>query len=95
MADITHNTTENGGKFIVNFEGQEAGHMTYTSEEGGTVMKIDHTEVSEAFSGKGLAKELVFSAVDYAKENAKKIHPACSFAKSVLEKDETFKNVLI
>ena len=50
-------------------------------------MKITHTEVDKEHSGKGIATELVKTAVEYARHKNLKVKPLCSIASHVLKKD--------
>ena len=56
-------------------------------------MRITHTEVKEKARGKGLATELVNTAVRYARHKNLKVKPLCSIADFVL-KNGDFKDVL-
>ena len=51
-------------------------------------MKITHTEVDKKYSGKGIATELVKTAVEYARHKNLKVKPLCSIASHVLKKDD-------
>ncbi|MFZ0596311.1 MAG: GNAT family N-acetyltransferase, partial [Flavobacterium sp.] len=73
--------------------GKEAGKMTYTWA-GDSKFIIDHTEVSEDFSGQGVGKKLLMATVDYARNNHLQIIPLCPFAKSVFDKTEEIRDVL-
>ena len=73
--------------------GTRAGTMTY-KWDGEDIFIIEHTEVNEAFSGRGVGKKLLMAAVEFARENNKKINPVCSFAKSMFEKIEAIRDVL-
>lgn len=84
---------EKKGHFSASESGVEAGRMTY-SWAGPEKFIIDHTEVSPAFSGRGVGKMLVMAAVEYARKNHLKIVPLCPFAKSVFEKDAELGDVL-
>jgi len=57
------------------------------------ILLITHTEVNESLSGKGIEKQLVSSAVDYAREHSLSIKATCTFAKKVLEKSTEFADV--
>jgi len=81
------------GHFEAVEDGKEAGKMTYTWA-GDSKFIIDHTEVSDEFSGKGVGKKLLMATVDYARNNNLKIIPLCPFAKSVFDKDEDITDVL-
>jgi len=71
----------------------EAGRMTYTWV-GDTKFIIDHTEVNPAFNGKGVGKQMVVAAVEYARENQLKIIPLCPFAKATFDKNTDLQDVL-
>jgi predicted GNAT family acetyltransferase len=81
------------GHFEALEDGKEAGKMTYTWA-GDAKFIIDHTEVNEEFSGKGVGKKLLMATVDYARNNNLKIIPLCPFAKSVFDKTEEIRDVL-
>lgn len=81
------------GYFEAIEDGKEAGKMTYTWA-GDSKFIIDHTEVNEGFNGKGVGKNLVLAAVDYARANNIKIIPLCPFAKSVFDKTADIHDVL-
>ena len=66
--------------------------MTYVW--AGDKMIIDNTEVNNILAGKGIGKQLLTKAVEYAREKKIKIIPLCPFAKSVFEKVEEFQDVL-
>lgn len=93
MTEIKQNNREKNGSFEIYSDGEKAGEMTYTWA-GDDKFIIDHTEVNEAFSGKGLAKQLVYAGAEYARKNGKKVIPLCSYAKSVLDKNEDIRDVL-
>jgi len=67
--------------------------MTYTWA-GEDRFIIDHTEVEEAYNGKGVGKEMLIKAVEFARENNKKIIPLCPFAKATFQKNEDLQDVL-
>ncbi|MRX40710.1 GNAT family N-acetyltransferase [Flavobacterium sp. LC2016-23] len=81
------------GYFEAIEDGKEAGKMTYTWA-GDSKFIIDHTEVNEDFSGKGVGKKLLMATVDYARNNNLKIIPLCPFAKSVFDKTGEIRDVL-
>ncbi len=85
--------TDKRGSFRATEQEADAGRMTYTWA-GSDKIIIDHTEVMPAFSGKGVGKQLVLAAVEYARENHIKILPLCPFARSIMEKEPTLQDVL-
>jgi len=90
---ITQNNGEKKGVFIATEDGVQAGEMTY-SWAGTDKFIIDHTEVDPSFGGKGVGKQLVMAAVEYAREKGIKILPLCPFAKKVFDKTPEIADVL-
>lgn len=91
--EIKHDQTESKGSFYIGDKKKPLAEMTY-SKAGKETIIIDHTEVSEELKGKGAGKQLVTSAVEYARANGIKIIPLCTFAKSVFDKVADFRDVL-
>ncbi|HEX2539531.1 MAG TPA: GNAT family N-acetyltransferase [Caldimonas sp.] len=52
----------------------------------GEVMTIVHTEVDAALEGQGVAGQLVQAALDHARDHGLTVHPACSYARSYMER---------
>lgn len=73
---------------------KEAGRMSYTFA-GKTQIIIDHTEVSDEYRGKNIGKRILMEVVKFARENKIKIIPLCPFAKSVFDRVEEIRDVLI
>lgn len=92
--EIKQHNTETKGYFLVDDNGTEAGRMTY-SRIGNEKIIIDHTEVSQAYAGKGIGLKMVLAAVSYAREQHIKIIPLCPFAKSVFDKKPELRDVLV
>ncbi|MCI6618263.1 MAG: N-acetyltransferase [Prevotella sp.] len=67
--------------------------MTF-SWAGDRLFIIDHTEVDEAFGGKGYGGKLVKAGVDYARQRQVKATPLCPFAKREFEKHADYQDVL-
>ncbi len=93
MVEIKHTNNESKGIFELYYDGKKAGLMTY-SWAGDDKFIIDHTEVDEAYGGKGLGKDLVKAGVEYAREKNVKVIPLCPFAKKVIAKTPEFQDVL-
>jgi len=80
------------GAFYVEQDGKRSAEMTL-SFAGDRAFIIDHTEVSDALRGKGVGKQLVGAAVDYARREGLKIIPLCTFAQSVFDRVLEFNDV--
>lgn len=91
--EIIQENEEKRGFFKAIENGEEAGLMTYTWA-GHTKFIIDHTDVNPNFKGKGIGKQMVMKAIDYARSNNLKIMPLCPFAKSVFDKNPDIADVL-
>jgi predicted GNAT family acetyltransferase len=63
-------------------DGRGAGEMTYVWA-GEEKIIIDHTGVRTEYEGQGIGKQLVMSAVEFARERGIKIMPLCPFAKAM------------
>ena len=93
MLEVTQHNWETKGEFVATFDGQKAGLMTY-SWAGDDKISIDHTEVEQAYNGKGVGKAMVYKAVEFAREKNIKIIPLCPFVKKVFDKTPEFRDVL-
>ncbi|UFH31364.1 N-acetyltransferase [Chryseobacterium sp. C-71] len=93
MIEVKQNNDEKHGSFEAVIDGNRAGLMTYTWA-GEDRLIIDHTEVEDAYNGKGVGKEMLIKAVEFARENNKKIIPLCPFAKATFQKNEDLRDVL-
>lgn len=94
MIEVQQNNDEKKGNFEAFMDGNHAGLMTYTWA-GEDRFIIDHTEVDESYNGKGVGKEMLEAAVDYARKNHKSIIPLCPFAKAMIQKHEEMQDVLV
>ncbi|MBB4807811.1 putative GNAT family acetyltransferase [Chryseobacterium defluvii] len=93
MIEVKQNNGEKHGNFEALIDGNRAGLMTYTWA-GEERFIIDHTEVEEAYNGKGVGKEMVLAAVDFARKEGKKIIALCPFAKATFQKNKELQDVL-
>ncbi len=85
--------TGNGGRFEAREDERFAGKIEYSTRDENKIV-IEHTEVDSAFQGKGVGKDLVHEAAEYARENNLKIIPVCSYAKKFLERTSDYDDVL-
>jgi predicted GNAT family acetyltransferase len=92
--EIKNQTGGKGGNFVLEDNGEQVGLMNYIFA-GPHKMIIVHTEVDEAYGGRGLGLQLVTAGVEYAREHQMKILPRCPFAKKIFEITPAFADVLI
>lgn len=79
--------------FYVGQDGAILAEMVYTMPSPDKMI-IEHTEVDESLEGKGVGKQLVQTAVEYARAHNIKIIPLCTFTKSVLDRKKEWQDVL-
>ncbi|CAM3468716.1 GNAT family N-acetyltransferase [Sphingobacterium prati] len=91
--EVIHKTNEKHGSFEVMDQEKSVAQMTYTWA-GPTKFIIDHTEVSENYTGKGLGRQMLMAAVAFARKEHLKILPLCPYAKSVFNKEAELADVL-
>ena len=73
-------------------DGQKVGEIDYTVNQ--EYWDANHTWVDPEFRGFSIARNLVNMLADTARSSGVMILPTCSYAKHVMEKDETFAEVL-
>jgi predicted GNAT family acetyltransferase len=84
---------ESQQRFVVELDGSVA-QLTYLVR--GQRFLMIHTEVPDAFEGRGVGGALVEAAVDYAAEHNLTVEPRCPFARGWLERHpEVGKRVVI
>lgn len=58
-------------------------------------LTLIYTGVSDELGGQGVGKKLVKAVVEHARENNLKIIASCSFAKNMLEKEDSYQDVYL
>ena len=102
MITFQHQETEKNGVFEAWMRATEEGACTEPVQVGEMTyqrptpqrMIIDHTRVFEGFEGRGIARQMVLAAVDFARANNRQIIPVCSYAQVFLNRTEEYKDVL-
>ncbi len=90
---IQHAEDARGGAFFVESGGDRIAEMTYSRPSPGRAV-IEHTRVSDRLAGRGVGKRLVQAGVEWARATGTKLTPHCSYARAVLEKDPSLRDVL-
>ena len=62
---------------------KKIGECDYTETE--SAICIYHTDVDPEYGGKGIAKRLVYKALEYAEKNGKQVSATCSYAINILD----------
>jgi predicted GNAT family acetyltransferase len=91
---IQHKKTGTKGMFFVETDGNILAEMVYTMPSTDKMI-IEHTEVSDELRGRNVGYQLVNTAVEYARAQQVKIIPLCPFAKSVFDKKQELRDILV
>lgn len=87
--DIIHN--EQAKRFETSIDGH-TGYISYQEREDALV--YDHTIVPQELGGRGVGSALVKHALNYARENDKKVVPQCSFVAAYIEKHPEYQDLI-
>ncbi|MFA0963624.1 GNAT family N-acetyltransferase [Roseivirga sp. BDSF3-8] len=85
--------TGHKGRFYIRKQEKDIAEMTY-SAAGKDRIIIDHTQVDKEYRGQDLGKQMVYKAVEYARNRQIKIVPLCPFANAIFKKNEEIRDVL-
>lgn len=90
---IQHKKIDEKGMFYIGQDGSIVAELVYASPTPDRML-IEHTEVDPSLEGKGIGRQLVDTAVEYARTHQMKITPLCSFARKVFERVKDYGDVL-
>ena len=90
---IAHEESGHRGAFYAEQDGKRLAQMTYSRANSSLVI-IDHTEVDPSLRGEGVGRQLLDSAVEWARATNTKIRTTCPFAAAQFEKDQSLRDVL-
>ena len=78
MEDVQLKLNEQGqGGFFAAIDGEQLGEMIISIS--GKELTVYHTEVDPKAEGKGLAKKMLTTMVEYVRKNGMKVKPLCPF----------------
>ena len=90
--DIKNEIVDGTGRFYIEANYENVAEMDFQLPDKNTLL-IVHTEVDGTLEGRGIGRQLVAAAVEYARENSMQIKATCSFARKVLERAKEFADV--
>ena len=90
-ADLKKKGHEAARRFETSIDGQ-TGYISYKEREDKLV--YDHTIVPQELGGRVVGSVLVKQALNYARENNKKVVPQCSFVASYIDKHPDYQDLL-
>ncbi len=89
---IKQEINEKAGRFFIRNSNDTVAELDYELPCE-NILLIIHTKVNDSIAGKGIGKQLVSAAVDYARDKHFVIKATCSFAQAVLEETNDFADV--
>ncbi|WP_329237236.1 N-acetyltransferase [Streptomyces sp. NBC_01460] len=78
-------------RYEILVEEVSAGFTAYRDRDGQRV--FFHTEIDDAFAGRGLASVLVEQALSHVRSTGKRIVPVCPYVAKFLKKHEEFADI--
>lgn len=90
---IQHEDDGQVGRFFIEENGQQLAEMYY-EWHAADHFTILHTEVDDSLGGRGVGKQLMHHAIEYAREKGVLIRPVCPFAKKVMEGSEEYRSLI-
>jgi predicted GNAT family acetyltransferase len=79
-------------RFDLEVDGQPAGQLVYRERDG--VLELVHTEVDDAFQGRGLAAVLARAALDEARSAGQKVVPSCAYVAAYIERHPEYRDLV-
>jgi predicted GNAT family acetyltransferase len=79
-------------RFVLRHGAKEVGELNY--QRTGDRAALLHTEVEPRLRGRGLARDLVVAAVEWARTEKLTLTPLCSYTRVVLEHGDEYRDVL-
>ena len=88
---VTDNSEEQ--RFEAHVDGELAGFAEYRLREG--VIVFTHTEVDDAFEGRGVGTQLARQALDAVREaGERRVVPRCPFIKAWIDRHPDYRSLL-
>lgn len=79
--------------YIGESENDPIAYISYVHTGEGAII-IDSTYVTKEMGGQGIAKQLLKTAVDWARKEDKKIIPVCPYVKYQMEKNPEYHDMI-
>ena len=90
MATIVDNAERS--RFEIHVDGELAGFTVYRQRPG--IVDFVHTEISDAFEGRGLGGQLARGALDQVRASGRQVIATCPFIKGWIAKHEDYQDLL-
>lgn len=93
-ADPAVGNDTGAGRYQITSDGQTAGAAYYRLRPPDIVV-FTHTEVDEAFEGKGLAGQMVKAALDDVRAQGKKVRALCPYVARYIERHPEYGDLVV
>jgi uncharacterized protein len=90
--DITVTRNDERNRFEATVDGTLAGFAAYRLREG--VIEFTHTEIDDAFEGKGVGSTLVSEALDQVRAEGLEVIATCPFVRGYIERHQEYADLL-
>jgi uncharacterized protein len=91
-ADITVTRNDERHRFEATVVGTLAGFAAYRLRDG--IIEFTHTEVDDAFEGKGVGSTLVSQALDQVRAEGLDVIATCPFVRGYIERHQEYADLL-
>jgi predicted GNAT family acetyltransferase len=81
-------------RYVAYVDGEVAGYSEYELDDGRGRIVIQHTEVDDAFEGRGVGGALVRGTLDDVRRRRLRVVPQCPFVKAWLDRHPHYQDLL-
>jgi uncharacterized protein len=81
------------GRYEAWLDGEPAGLIAYVPHDGW--LMVDHTEVFEAFEGKGVGSRLAKAALDDVRARGLYMNPQCPFVTGYIKRHPEYRDLIV
>ncbi len=93
MSETSTELRESEHRYVAEVDGELAGSAYFTRH--GDVVEFTHTEVDDAFEGRGVGSSLARAALDDVRERGGlRVRPSCPFIASWIDKHPDYADLL-
>ena len=93
MSDVQVSDNPDRSRFEAHLDGELAGFADYETADG--LVTLTHTEVFDAFEGRGVGSDLARGALDAVRaDGGRKVLPRCPFIRSWIEEHADYQDLV-
>jgi uncharacterized protein len=92
-ADVTVIDNTDRRRFEAIVDGEVAGFASYRHKDD-TTIEMHHTEVDDAYEGRGVGGQLARGALDAVRASGRKVLPTCPFIKRYIGEHDEYRDLM-